>query len=233
MDMVLQRCNIRLSNYVSNIDSKSYKEVVKAISKGESRSEELVKLVHGRTKNKHGKSVIEDALKGRIQESDREMLIQYKEELELYQSHKAKNRDKMQQICETYYKEELALLTTIPGIKIPSATAIIAEIGVDMKMFLTAAALVGWAGLRPRNDQSAGKIKSRRIVHGNKYLRKVLVECAWAACRTKGSVFYLKYKRLTGRKKNSQKALIAVARDLLVVIWNILSKKETFKPVKS
>ncbi len=51
---------------------------------------------------------------------------------------------------------------------------IIAEIGVDMKAFLTASALVGWAGLRPRNDQSAGKIKGRKTLHGNKYLRVML-----------------------------------------------------------
>ena len=69
---------------------------------------------------------------------------------------------------------------------------IIAEAGVDMKTFITAAMLIGWAGLKPRNDESNGKFKSRKITHGNKYLRKVLIECAWAASRTQGC-FYNKF----------------------------------------
>ena len=80
-------------------------------------------------------------------------------------------------------------LRSIPGIKGPSACAIIAELGVDMSAFQSPAHLVSWAMLKPRNDESAGKIKSRRITHGNKYLRKTLIECAWAAGRTKGCHF--------------------------------------------
>ena len=124
----------------------------------------------------------------------------------------------------------LKMLQTLPGIKEESAANIIAEIGVDMKMFLTASAIVGWAGLKPRNDQSAGKIKSRKITHGNKYLRKILVEAAWSAARTKDSRFMKMYQRLLARGKSKQKALIAVARKLLVLIWNMLSKKEAFNP---
>ena len=80
-------------------------------------------------------------------------------------------------------------LRSIPGIKGPSACAIIAELGVDMSAFQSPAHLVSWAGLKPMNDESAGKIKSRRITHWNKYLRKTLIECALAAVRTKGFHF--------------------------------------------
>ena len=80
-------------------------------------------------------------------------------------------------------------LRSRPGIKGPSACAIIAELGVDMSAFQSPAHLVSWAGLKPMNDESAGKIKSRRITHGNKYLRKTLIECALAAGRTKGCHF--------------------------------------------
>ena len=70
-------------------------------------------------------------------------------------------------------------LRSRPGIKGPSACAIIAELGVDMSAFQSPAHLVSWAVLKPRNDESAGMIKSRRITHGNKYLRKTMIECAW------------------------------------------------------
>lgn len=70
------------------------------------------------------------------------------------------------------YPKQFERLQKIPGVKERSATFIIAEVGVDMKMFATVSALVSWYGLRPRNEESAG----RRIVHGNKYLRTILIE---------------------------------------------------------
>lgn len=230
MDMVLQRCNIRISNYVSRISCKGYQKVVDAIISGESNPQVLVALIHKRTVNRYGRQVIEDSLNGFVTDADRDMLRQYREERLLMERHKCENKHKMQSICERHYQEELELLQTLPGIKEESAGNIIAEIGVDMKMFLTASAIVGWAGLKPRNDQSAGKIKSRKITHGNKYLRKILVEAAWSAARTKDSRFMRMHHRLLAQGKSKQKALIAVARKLLVLIWNMLSKKEAFNP---
>lgn len=110
-----------------------------------------------------------------------------------------------------------------------SATQIIAEMGADMSVFLTAAMLVGWSGLKPRNDESNGKFKSRKIVHGNKYLRKILIECAWAASRTQGSFFNsFSYYQTQVRKKNKMKVQVAVARKMLVVMWNVLAKNEPY-----
>ncbi|MGB4577458.1 MAG: transposase, partial [Paludibacter sp.] len=126
---------------------------------------------------------------------------------------------------------EVALLMTIPGVQKQSAMTILAEIGADMKMFATAAALVGWAGMRPRNEESAGKIKSRKTLHGNKFLRVIIVQCAWAASRTKNGRFAQKFKYLSSRM-NSQKALVAIARKLLVIVWNVLSKNEPFDYTK-
>lgn len=230
MDMILQRCNIRISNYVSCISCKGYQKVVNAIISGESNPKVLVTLIHKRTLNKHGRQVVEDSLNGFVSDTDRDILRQYRDERMQMEQHKSENKAKMQAICEAHYCEELELLQTLPGIKEESAANIIAEIGVDMKMFLTASAIVGWAGLKPRNDQSAGKIKSRKITHGNKYLRKILVEAAWSAARTKDSRLMKMYQRLLARGKSKQKALIAVARKLLVLIWNMLSKKEAFNP---
>ena len=119
---MLQRCNIRLSNYVSNVDSKSYKAVVRAFSQGITAPEELKRL------------------------------------------------------------------QTTPGIKERAATTLIAEIGTDMNKFETTNHLASWSGLKPRNDESNKKIKSRSITHGNVYLRKTIIECAWAASRTKEQI---------------------------------------------
>jgi len=77
IDMILQRCNIRLSNYVSDVASKSYRKVVDALIKGETSSYELVKLIHRRTINSHGQSTIREALEGDVKQSDRDLLRQY------------------------------------------------------------------------------------------------------------------------------------------------------------
>lgn len=91
-----------------------------------------------------------------------------------------------------------------------------------MGHFQTPKKLVSWVGLRPRNEESAGKIKSRRITHGNKFLRKTLIECAWAASRTKESFFAaFAYRQCVERRKNRMKVQVAMARKILVAVWHI------------
>ena len=114
-------------------------------------------------------------------------------------------------------------LLTVPGVKLRSATAIIAEVGTDMSSFEDAAHLVSWCGLRPRNEESAGKILYRKITHGNKYLRKTLVECAWAASKTQGCFFSrFSYHQVMVRRKSKMKVIVAVARKLLSAVWFVL-----------
>ena len=185
---MLQRCNIRLSNYVSNVDSKSYKAVVRAISQGITDHEELVKLIHGRIINHHGTDVITASLKGVVSLAEIDMISQLLDELDMAETHKEKCQARMLEICEREFPEELKRLQTIPGIKERAATSLIAEIGTDMNKFETANHLASWSGLKPRNDESNKKIKSRSITHGNVYLRKTIIECAWAASRTKEQI---------------------------------------------
>ena len=228
IDMILQRCNIRLSNCVSSTNTKSYRKVVDALIAGETSADVLVKLIHGRTVNRHGKSTVHDALEGFVRQSDKDLLKQYTQMLDSFQAQKQECIDAMVQMCRELYPRAFSFLLSLPGIKLISAAIIISEIGDNMKLFATAAALVSWAGLRPRNDESAGKIKSRKITHGNKYLRKALMECAWGAARTKGSVFYSRFWHLRGMKKHHNAVIVAIARQLLTIIWTLLTKQENF-----
>jgi len=226
IDRHLHRSNIQITNYATKIGSKSVMNVVKALIEGETKSEELLKQVHGRITNKH-KGKIKDSLTGIISNSDRFILKQNYQEWELLNKQQQECKIEMENLCDKYYKKELQLLCTIPGIQKLSAMTIIAELGVDMKTFVTAAMLVGWAGLRPRNDESAGKIKNRKITNGNKYLRRILVQCAWAASRMKTGWLGVKYRSLC-KRMSSKKALIAIARKLLVIVWNVLSKQQQY-----
>ena len=229
MDNHLQRCNIRFSNYVSNQGKNvSIRKVISSIiNKGERDPEKLCRLVHGRIKNKHGKDVITASLSGVISDTDVEMFRQCKEELELMEKQQSQCIKLLEELANKYYAREISLLCTIPGIKTLSAMCILAEVGGDMKAFFSAAMLIGWAGLRPRNEESAGKIRSRKTLHGNKYLRRILVEVAWSASRSNKSFLGKKYNQLAKRMKH-QKALLAIARKLLVIVFNVLSKKQPF-----
>lgn len=227
IDRQLHRCNIQITNYASKIGSTSVIKVVKAIIAGETTAVQLEKHVHGRIKNKH-KEKIAESLTGVISSTDRFIFGQNIREYDLILTQQEECLMEMRNYCEKYFENELQLLCTIPGIQLLSAMIIIAELGVDLKTFATAAALTGWAGLRPRNDESARKIKSHKITKGNKYLRRILVQCAWAASRQKNGWLKSKYEQLCVRK-SSKKALIAIARKLLVIIWNVLSKHETYR----
>ena len=230
MDNQLQRCNIRFSNYVSNQGNNvSIRKIIKAIREGERDPTQLNRLVHGRTKNKHGKQVISDSLSGVIQEVDIEMLKQCMEQIELIEKQQAICLNHLEELANKYYAEEISLLCSIPSVKTLSSLCILAEIGNDMSVFSSASSLVGWAGLRPRNEESAGKIQSRKTLHGNKYLRKILVEIAWSASRSHKTFLGKKHTILSQRMK-SQKALIAIARKMLVIIYNVLKTRQSFDP---
>ena len=229
-DALLQRCNIRLSNYVSNVDTKAYREVSMKLAEGVTDSDELLKSVHKRTRNKWGDDVLRAALTGVVTEVDSELIAMYMEELELLRTQKVRCLTRMREISQKHFPKQLANLQTMPGVREQSATQIIAEMGVDMSTFLTAAMLVGWAGFKPRNDESNGKMKFRKTTHGNKYLMKLMVECAWGATRTK-ECFYSRfsYHQTQVRKKNAMKVRVAVARKQIVAIWHILSEECEYK----
>jgi transposase len=232
-DNQLQRCNIRFGNYVSNQGNNvSLRKIIGALIAGERDPLQLSRLVHGRTKNKHGQKVVADSLSGVIQDADIEMLRQCMEQIDLLEKQQAACLNHLEESANRYFAEEISLPGTIPGIKQYSAYCILAEIGNDMSTFQKASHLVGWAGLRPRNEETAEKIKSRKILHGNKYLRQILVEISWSVARSKKSFLGKKYGILSKRMK-SQKALIAVTRKILVIIYNVLKTKQPFDPKRN
>lgn len=235
LDQCIQRCNIRISNYISTTDSKGYRSIVKLISQGVTDAEVLVKELHGRTINRHGRETLMKALTGVVNETDIDIINQFVEEIELQQRHKDEAQKKMTALCMEWFPQEIENLQTIPGVKERSATSIIAEIGTDMSHFQTPKKLVSWVGLRPRNEESAGKIKARGITHGNRFVRKTMIECSWGAARMKDSFFAeFSYRQCIERRKNKMKVQVAIARKMLVATWYVLSQKTPYiKPNRS
>lgn len=229
LDAAMQRCGFRLSNYVATIRSRSYQKVLGAIIGGTTDPEELVKMVHGRTVNKHGSNTIKAAVTGTFSKTDITVFRQTKEVVDMIERQIEECQKELAALCQEHSPEQYRRLQTIPGVKERAATAIIAETGVDMKMFATAACLVGWCGLKPRNDVSNGRYKSRKVTHGNRYLRQILIEIAWGASRTRNCFFSnFSYIQTTIKKKNKMKILVAIARKILVAVWHMISKGEDF-----
>ena len=122
------------------------------------------------------------------------------------------------------------LSTQLPGISKLSAAMIIAEIGADMSVFESANHLVSWAGLAPTNNQSAGKKKSVRISKAGQFLKPLLVQCALAAAKSKKQPYFaIKYQRIK-KRRGHKKAIIAIARMMMVCIHRLISKGEDFCP---
>ena len=229
LDSALQRCGFRLSNYVSRVKGKSYQCVLQAIIGGTTDPEELLKLVHGRTVNKNGRDTIKAAMTGNFSKTDLVVFRQTKEVIDMIERQIKECQRELTALCQEHFAEQYTRLQTIPGVKERAATAIIAETGVDMKMFATAANLVGWCGLKPRNDVSNGRYKSRKVTHGNKYLRQILIEISWVASRTRNCFFSnFSYIQTTVKKKSKMKIQVAIARKILVAVWHMLSKQEDF-----
>jgi transposase len=118
-------------------------------------------------------------------------------------------------------------LQSIPGIQQVSAAALLAETGADMKVFGDEKKLSSWLGVSPGNNISAGRNKSGAISRGNRWARTTLVECAWAASRTKGCHLKDRFHKLS--VKGKKPALIAVAHALAVLMYRTLSSGQPYK----
>jgi len=228
MERILETCNIRITSLVSKNNSKSVLGVIEKIIAGEDSVEELACCIHGRILNSKGE-LVRLSLEGFIQEHHRFSLQLAWEQFRLFTAQLQMLESQMEEICDRHYPRQLELLMSIDGIGKQAAMQIIAETGADMKAFENSGKLTGWTGLRLRNDESAGKYKSTAVTHGNKYLRRIMVQCAWAAARTKGSFYKSKFEQLCVRKSR-KKALLAIARKLLTVVWHVISENEPFNP---
>lgn len=167
------------------------------------------------------------AVNGKLPLSSRALLRLELDSLNSYDQQLRNVFEEMMRVAQPY-RFEIELLASIPGIDILSATYIIAEIGVDMTRFKKGAgSLTNWAGLSPRDDQSAGKIISSKIMKGNSFVKSILCQCAWAATRTRNTRPSNWYWRNVGRL-GQKTAIIAVARKLLVYAYNLIATGEPY-----
>ena len=122
------------------------------------------------------------------------------------------------------FRSLIDLLVTIPGVSELSGLSILSEIGPDMSRFATAAQLVAWAGLCPGQNESAGKRRRCGLRKGAPWLKTMLVQCAWAAKRSKNSYYRALFLRISARR-GPQKAICAVAAAILTAIYHMIVRR--------
>lgn len=224
---ILEDANIKLSSVVSDMSGVTATKIISMMIDGEDNLEELVKLRHGKMKATEEELAM--SLKGNLTEHHKFMLNTIKKSIEDKENLIAeidKRIDQQLEKCEL--KADAELLESIPGVGKDAAAGIIAEIGNNMDQFPNEHHLASWAGMSPGNNESGGKKKSGRITYGDKFLRTLVVQCAWAATRTKGTYLRSKYDSLVGRR-GKKRALIAVGHKILIAAYYILKDKTEYK----
>jgi transposase len=214
----LEDANIKLDCVVTDILGLSGRRILQALVKGETVPQALATLAHRRI---HASTEeLEAALRGRVTTHHRFLVKLHLDQIDAIDA-AIQSIDKEVDGNIEPFRAAAELLTEIPGISQLAARVVLSEIGLDMSRFETSGHLISWAGLCPRSDESAGKRRSTRMKKGAPWLKTILVQCAWAAARTKGSYFQAQYHRLRSRR-GSKKAVCAVAASLLTTVYHML-----------
>jgi len=215
---LLETVNIKLGSVASNIVGKSGRAMLQAIVDGKSKPEELAELALGHLRAKIPDLVL--ALRGRPSEHFRWLLRSLLAELNWLDARLTELDARITEQMEPH-QDVVKRLCTIPGVDRITAWILIAELGLDMSQFPDAAHAASWAGLCPGNAESGGKRFSGKTRKGNRYLRRILVQSAWAAAHSKDSFLAAVFHRVAHRR-GMKKAAVAVAHRILILAYHII-----------
>ncbi len=221
--------NLKLDDVFSDVFGKSSRSITEQILAHPGETFDVAPFVDRRCKTPIGE--IQAAIDGAVSPEQAVKLRQCLDHIDELEMHIEKVQQEILRLSDKY-QAALDLARTVAGFDKNPMTAIqiLSEIGGDMSVFPTAKHLVSWAGCCPRNDQSAGKIKSTRISCAGSYFKPVLVQVASALTRSKDHPEITnRYRRIKARRGH-KKAIIAVCRMLLTVIWHILSDLKPYTP---
>jgi transposase len=219
LQKTLQDANIKLDSAIADIMGLSGRAMIDALVAGESDPAALAGLANPRVKAPP--QALQEALQGRVTKHHRFLLRLHCQQIDALEVAIAAIDQEVDANTEPF-RAAIRLLSSIPGVSALSAQVIIAEIGTDMSRFPTAAHLISWAGLCPRNDESAGKRRSNRLRKGAPWLKATLTQCAWAGARKKGGYLQAQFARLRARR-GAKKAIVAVAASILNAVYHMLS----------
>jgi transposase len=232
LEKLLEDALIKVTTVASTITTASVRDMIDALIRGERDPHRLADLARGNMRGKHADLV--QALDGRFDAHHSEIATILLGQIDSLTTEINQLTTRIEQLVTDLPTTEtpghnntepppaaVHRLAEIPGISTQSAQTILAEIGADMNRFPTAPHLVAWARLSPQLKQSGTQRHGGKTSHGNPYLKGVLGNAAASAART-NTFLGERYRRIV-KRRGKGKALIAVARSILVIIWHLLA----------
>ena len=222
VEKLLEDALIKLSVVVSDLFGVSGRAMMAALIAGQRDPAVLAGLARGSMRSKTGR--LTEALTGRFTDHHAFLLTQMLHRIDAITADIATVQDRIDaQIAP--FAQAVARLDEIPGVGVTAAQAIIAEVGLDMSRFPTPAHLASWARFAPGVSESAGRPKGNAGTgHGNRYLARVLGEAAVGSART-DTFLGERYRRIS-RRRGKKRAIVAVGRSILMIVWALLSDED-------
>ena len=222
---LFETANIKLSSVVTDLLGVTGQRIIEALIGGETSPDKLSWKVKGRLRKKEKE--VRQSMVGCFDEFHRGMLEMLWAQYRFVSGQIAEVEGRTRRLMEPY-QELIALLDPVPGIDETVAWVVIAELGTEMGVFPTSGHVSSWAGVCPGTHESAGKQKDTSTTKGNRYLRRALLQAAWAATNSKNSYLRAFFYRLKSRK-GWGKAIMAVAHKLLVIVYGILKTNNPYR----
>ena len=220
----LEDANIKLASVATDILGVSGRAMLEALIEGGKNPPQLADFAQGQLRGKIPE--LEKALEGHVRDHHRFVLRLLWQHLAEEEKRIAELDAKIEEQTRPF-AAEIERLDAVPGVDRRVAEVVLAEVGADMHPFPTHGHLASWAGICPGNEESAGKRRRRRITPGNRWLKRTLVQAAWAGSHTKHTYLASQYRRLVGRR-GKKRALVAVGHSLLVIFYHMLKNGSTY-----
>ena len=221
---VLEDANVKLAGVATDVLGVSGRDMLEALIAGETDPAKLAELARKRLREKM--PALRLALQGRVTDHHRFLLRMHLDHVTHLEELIGRLGARIEEALVPFAGAG-ERLQSIPGISQRVAETVLAEIGPRMEQFPSADHLASWAGMCPGNNESAGKRRSGRITKGNRWLKRILVQAAWAASHTKGTYLAAQYRRLA-KRRGCKRALVAVGHTLLVIIYHVLKRGMTY-----
>lgn len=225
LEKFLESTGNKLSGIVSELTGVSSRAMLEALIQGERDPQVLAQFARASMRSKIPELI--EALTGMFGDHHAFMVRLHLDRIDHLVRAITTLTERIETMIEPFRAAREAL-TTIPGVSLLVADVIIAETGADMTVFPTSGHLASWTGVCPGSNESAGRIKSTKIMPGNKYLKAALGIAAMSASRSKNTYLSVKYRRIAGRR-GRVKAIVALEHAMLTAAWHMLAHGEIYQ----